>query len=283
MTIETEGGAQPGAEHEAAPAAALEAGEQHQEQPGAEQGGAEAGADGQAPEGAAAGGEKPDGERRTSAQERIDELTRKRRDAEREAEFWKTKALGKDKPAEPDPAPAERAQDAEPDPAEYAYGETDPAYVKALGAYAARQEFARLAKAQEQRSHEQAIAQTWDQRQQAFAKDKPDYYDQVDRADLPISPPMADAIRTSDTGPAVAYHLAQNPDEARRIAGLTPIAQIREIGRLEARLTAPPTAQPLKTISDAPPPAPQARGKGGHFKVDPSTDDFAAFEKAYPD
>ena len=92
---------------------------------------------------------------------------------------------------------------------------------------------------------------------------------------------MADAIRTSEVGAAVAYHLASNPEEARRIAGLNPLAAIREIGRLEARFDTKSSGPPPKQASDAPPPPPGVRGQGGRFAVAPDTDDFAAFEKQY--
>lgn len=219
-------------------------------------------------------GDKP--KPRRSAQERIDELTRDKREREREVEYWKAKAT------QSDPKPETRAEpedaDPEPDPADYRYGETDPGYTKELGKWSARQEFARLSQESEQRTQARTVEQSWNERQQAFAKDKADYYDQVNRQDLPITRPMADAIRTSDAGPAVAYHLATNPDEARRIAGLTPLAQIREIGRIEARLETPPRGQ-IKTASDAPPPPTQVRGQGGRFAISPDTSDFAAFEK----
>jgi len=222
-------------------------------------------------------GEQPKPKRQT-AEERIAEVTRARREAEREAAHWRRIAQ-EGKPAAQDP-PATVTADAEPDPADFTYGETDPGYIKALGSFTARQEFARLTREQEARTRVNTVESTWTERQQSFAKDKPDYQDKID-GDWACTKPMADAIKTSEDGPAVAYHLASNPAEARRIAALDPLAQIRAIGRIEASLTkADPTPQP-KTVSDAPPPHPQVRGSAGRFTVAPDTDDLNAFEKVF--
>lgn len=214
--------------------------------------------------------------KRRSAQERINEQTRARREAEREAAHWRRIAL---ESASPPAARQSAPQDAEPDPNDYYGGEADPAYIRELLAYATRHEVARLVEQREREAQARTVEQTWSERQQAFARDKPDYFEVLDR-EWVCTPPMADAIRTADDGAAVAYHLASNPAEARRIAALNPLAQVREIGRLEVRLSKT-TETSAKTVSDAPRPAPQIRGTGGKYKPGPDTDDFAAFERNY--
>lgn len=62
---------------------------------------------------------------------------------------------------------------------------------------------------------------------------------------------MAGAILESEIGPEIAYYLGSKPNEARRIAELSPFAQAKEIGRLEANLSANP---PAKKTSSAPTP-----------------------------
>ena len=229
-------------------------------------------------------GEAPEAARKPTAQERFDELTRRRRDAERDAEYWKAKALGQDPNQGRRPTP-QADDDPEPDPTDtekYRYGDTDPAFLRDIGAWSARQEFKRLAAQERQHRTASQIDADFATREAAFAKDKPDYHTLVDDDALPITPAMAQAIKTSESGPAVAYHLAKNPAEARRISGLHPLAQARELGIIEARLSgATAAAPPVKPASDAPEPPPQLRGQGGRFKTDPETEDFAAFEKAY--
>lgn len=90
----------------------------------------------------------------------------------------------------------------------------------------------------------------------------------------------------SEHGSDVLYHLAGNPAEASRIAGLTPTQRGVEFARLEARFShpsksdPPAEAKPATQIrgSNAPtPPASKARGAGtGKPKI--GNMDFAAFE-----
>jgi hypothetical protein len=230
---------------------------------------------GEDPAAAAEEGEGAPPKPKNSAQERIDELTRARREAERRAE-----RAERELHQARNPQPAPQAPQ-EPNPANYQYGEADAGFIRDLAAFSARQAFAAEAERHSAQTQAQAVEKTWNDRQVTYATSKPDYFDVIE-GEWACSVPMADAIRTSDDGPAVAYHLASHPEEARRIAGLNPLAQIREIGRLEAKLAQPVTpSPPLKIASDAPAPAPTVRGQGGRFKVAPDTTDFAAFEKAY--
>lgn len=65
---------------------------------------------------------------------------------------------------------------------------------------------------------------------------------------VPFTDPMVRFIEESDIAHKVAYHLASHVEEAARIANLSPVAQIRELDKLESKLKAPP-----KT-TNAPPP-----------------------------
>ena len=87
-------------------------------------------------------------------------------------------------------------------------------------------------------------------------------------------------LLASDIGPKLAEHLGDNPRELDRLSALPPHLQTYELAKVEARLSRP-AAPVAKTATEAPEPAPQARGVGGKFKVAPDTSDFAAFDKAY--
>lgn len=249
-------------------------------------------------EGAEQDGEddQPPPRKKPGFQERIDELTRARRDAERreherdrEARYWRDVAEGRIKPQNGHDRQQDAPADAAPDPMDYDLGETDPAYIKDVIAHEVKRGVDEAAKNMAQAASVQAEERAWEAKQDA-ARSKFADYDQkvIEGADSwPCSPQMAVAIRTSDAGGEIAYHLASNPDEARRIATLDPISQIRALGRLEGQLTAqseaPPSPKP-KTATDAPrPPENQARGAGGRFSVSPDTDDFGAFERAFGD
>lgn len=66
--------------------------------------------------------------------------------------------------------------------------------------------------------------------------------------ELPLTPAIAAAIIDSDASAKLMAHLAANPEDVERIAGLSPARQAAEIGKIESRLSAPPKA------SNAPPP-----------------------------
>ena len=111
------------------------------------------------------------------------------------------------------------------------------------------------------------------------------------------SPVVALGIRHSDVGTKIAYHLAKNPEESRRIAELSNFEQAREFGRLEGRflyeaeLKGKDTSkgdaqsqgnpQPRKSTAAPQPPKHKPRGLGGKFTVPPDTDDFTAFDRTY--
>jgi hypothetical protein len=60
-------------------------------------------------------------------------------------------------------------------------------------------------------------------------------------------------LQESELGPQIAYHLVENPEKAAAIMQLPFKEQLKEIGRIEARLEA--TKTPAKpAVSQAPPP-----------------------------
>lgn len=71
---------------------------------------------------------------------------------------------------------------------------------------------------------------------------------------MPVSEAMRDAVFAMDDGQEVLYHLADNPDEARKIFALpTAAQQALAMGRIETKLKAPPPApKPKPTAAPAP-------------------------------
>lgn len=157
------------------------------------------------------------------AHERIDELTRQRREAERQAEYWKAKVSEKTNIDDLD------------------YDDQIAARVTARQ----RQEMAESA------DHAvQSVSQQVYEARVAVVRDRyADFDAVVANPSLPISTDMAAVIMDSEHGPELAYHLGKNPGEAARIARLSPVAQAKELGRIEERLSAPKTGP-------KPPPAP---------------------------
>lgn len=105
----------------------------------------------------------------------------------------------------------------------------------------------------------------WETRQAEYAKQHKDYFEVINRP-WSCSQPMAEAIKESDEGPAIAEHLAKNPDLAARMSELGPIQAAREIGKIEARIVADRTKP--KDVSKAPPPPPKVEGAEPGLRVD---------------
>jgi hypothetical protein len=231
---------------------------------------------------AAASTDEPAERPRPTAKDRINELTRDKHEAKREAdaakaeaEYWRQEALRQQKAEAPKPPPKE---DAEPDPANYTYGETDAAFIRDAAKYEARLEVRREMAQERERDQFQSNIRTFEQRvSQQYPDGEPAGISALRRApNLPQ--PIAEIILTSEHGPKLADHLGSHPAEFNRLSALAPHTQAYELAKLEMRLTAKP--QP-KTLTNAPDPTPTVRGAGGQFKAAPDTSDFAAFEKQY--
>lgn len=214
---------------------------------------------------------------RKSAQDRIDELTAARRQAERDAEYWREQAMRHAPKAEPAPQPQ---GDGRPDPDKFEGGVYDPAYVEALTDWKADQAVTQRLAQRETQTQARTALQTFDQKvRELYPDGEPAGITALRRA--PVLPQtIFDLITGSDVGPKIADHLGSNQGEFQRISALPPHMQGAEIARLEQRLATPPAPIP-KTATDAPEPAPTLRGTGGRFKVAADTSDFSAFERQY--
>lgn len=213
-----------------------------------------------------------------TAQERIDELTAARRQAERDAEYWREQAMRP--PTQPAPQTPQAQTDGRPDPTAYAEGIYDPQYVEDLAGWKADQAVEKRLTEREARTRVETALETFGRRvAEQYPDGEPAGITALRRApSLPET--MFDLITASEIGPKLADHLGSNMREFERISALPPHHQGRELARIEASLAAPaPT--PAKTATDAPAPTPQVRGSGGRFTVAPDTSDFAAFEKQY--
>lgn len=211
------------------------------------------------------GEETPETEKptKTFSQEELDEQIGKR--LARERRKWEREQ------AKQQPAPVQQVQaDSAPTKPDISKFATVEEYDKAMEEFAEKKvayKEAQRAKEQQEasiRREREEIISTHDERQDA-ARDKYADYDQVvSNPRLPITDFMADAILVSDIGPEIAYHLGKNAKEADRIARLPPIAQAKEIGKLEAKLLADPPQKP----SSAPKPIKPVTRASGNNAVD---------------
>jgi hypothetical protein len=206
-------------------------------------------------------------------QRRIDELTRNWREAERRNDELLSILKGNKVEQEPQaPTSTPTLEQFGYDEAKYTAAITD--YVRNLTRAEAKAVMEQERKAIEQ----QTRTQTFKQREAEFAASVEDYADKVYDPSLPLSATVVELIAESDIGPKVAYHLAEHPDIARSLYGMTPTQAAREFGKLEARLTAP--AVPRKAVSTAPPPPPKIQATEAEpAEKDPSKMTDAEFAK----
>jgi hypothetical protein len=161
-------------------------------------------------------------------------------------------------------------------------------YIEALTDWKLETREAERAKA-ELKSRNEAVAkaslEAWQAKAEAVKAEHPDYDSAIADAAIPITPAMHEAIFGSDLGPQLAYHLAKNPEECKRLAALTPVAAVRALGRLEASLAAdtavPQTQKPApKTAAPLPKP-PAVLGGSAAPSVDLDKCSMAVFKREF--
>jgi len=186
-------------------------------------------------------------------QARIDKKTWEAHEAQRQSDYWRERAeraeQAANKPVEPI-APQKK-------PTLESVGYDEAKYDDAMVEYLSAQALARVDKHLNEREQQQQAVkrqETFQTRQAEFAATVDDYDAVVYNPRNAISPSMADNIAESDIGPQLAYYLGKNPEVARQIAALPARAASRELGKIEAKLTAPKAAP---AVTKAPPPPPK--------------------------
>jgi hypothetical protein len=197
-----------------------------------------------------------------SAQERIDELTRKRRDAERDAEYWKAKALQKE------PVPEAPVATSIPKRPTLDQFENTEQYEDALFEWRDKKRDIETRSAKQAEEFNRDL-RTFNENARKLREEHEDFDDVIEQ---PVfSPDMRKALLKSENGPVVAYHLGrpENRDLAERILALPVESQLYEIGKLESKLL---LAQSTKKVTSAPPPIKPVGMGGGGEEQEPTGD-----------
>jgi hypothetical protein len=207
--------------------------------------------------------EKPKGN--PKLERRFSEITKQREEARKEAQQEREARQNLEQrlaALERQPAPQAQTADQEPQPSQF----NDAfEYAKALAEYTADKRIGEMrkqdAEAKEAQERQKVIDQ-WANKVQAAKASMPDFDDIVASSDVVVNDDIRDAILESDVGPQILYHLAENEDVAKKIAGLSAKQALREIGKLEARFEAKETAPETKPVvrSKAPQPIQPLRG-----------------------
>lgn len=186
----------------------------------------------------------------------------KRVEAENVAAFYRQQAEA----LQPKPAGTELDY---PDQASFIVAKMKEATVQA------QQDAARQSAQQAESMALAARERAYQSRVEEFKDRAPDYEQVAQNPNLMITPLMADAIKESESGAAVAYYLGKNPAEAARIAQMSPVGQATAIGRLEERVT-----MPQKRTTSAPPPPKTISGTPSPSAPNFEDMDYEAYKKA---
>ena len=171
------------------------------------------------------------------------------------------------KPTAPEPPPPPVEPAGKPHLRDYP---TLEAYQEALTDWKIDQrEAQRKAEAAQAEAQAQArkIQTAWDTAQDTARNAYSDYDDVIQSVRVPEGPgvpAMRQALLEDDHGGEALYYLATHPDDLKRIAQLSPVSAVKEIGRLTVQFTKSSAAgNPKPAISNAPrPPAPLSRPAG---------------------
>lgn len=238
-----DGGQQPGTEAASTTAASPEEGEQQEQQRA---------------------------QHRNKVQDRINELTFKRNQAEREAAHWKLIAESRQAPAAPKASEFDTDED-------YQSALLDHR-VRAGVNHGLAESAQDMAKKFSQESAA-AVAETYNQRVIEAVQRMPDFAEVVGKSSVDISPALQGALMDSEMGPDLVYHLAKNPSEAQRLSDMSETQMYREIGRMEAAMGAKPApAAPAARTTSAPPPIKPGSAGAAAANTDPSKMDQKAYE-----
>lgn len=197
---------------------------------------------------------------------RINELTREKYEAKREAEYWRARAEEVARQQVQQPQQTQQ-QEGPPDISQFStfeeYQRATARYETRLAIQEERQREANARARFEAESKAQRDRTTWSSKE-SEARDKIVDYDEtistiLDDPQIMHHVGIGEALVASDMGPEVLYYLGKNPTEARQIAQFSPAAAAKAIGRIEARIEAQQKQQ-----SKAPPPP---RTVGGSSKA----------------
>lgn len=222
----------------------------------------------------------PQAQKKAKLQGRFSELTEQRRAAEQRADREADRAAAAERERDELKAKLEPAKTEEEAPRPKVEDYADAfKYAADLAEWTAKKAVkddrkerdAADAKAKTDAENEK-VQKAWKTRLAETKKETPDWEDVVASSELEVSNPVRDALIESEHGPKIVYLLASEPELVEKLKGLGILAQLREIGRLEARFDKPAAKDEPEPRRRTPPPEPIAPVKGGKAADNPITD-----------
>lgn len=214
-------------------------------------------------------GDKP--KKKSGFKRRIDKLSARVAERERELEYWKAEALKQKQATEPAKeqvnAPAPQGK---PNPDNY---DSHAEYVEALTDWKVEQKY--LAQKQEEEKNramteQQKAYHAHVERVKSFSEKVEDFDEVIASVDdIPVSVPIQNLIVSSQNGPELMYELAKNKEEFARICKLPILEAVFEIGAIKAKIASKNSEEKntTKKITAAPAPVvPVGKGKASIVK-----------------
>lgn len=242
---------------------------------------------------------KPPKKNRTF-QDRINELTAERREAERalkelqdqlaKKETETANAATSSAPSSAAPNPDEKNSDGSD---KYPLGEFDPAYIRDMARHTINEEWAEKKKqdaAEQARVQEQeardALHSSWLEKLNPVAEQHSDFLDKTleleatfEGLDAQYSDYLVQTIKSLDHGPEVLYYFANNLDEASKFVAMGPLNATLALGEINAMFKGRTRSDPK--ISAAPPPPQVNKGVSARRPVAGDTEDLEAFSDVF--
>lgn len=149
-------------------------------------------------------------------------------------------------------------------------------YSQALEAWAEQNALFKREREETQRREietRQKVVTTWHAKQEEARAQILDYDEVIAASSITVSDQVRDAIVESDVGPKLLHYLATNPEVGEKLAGMSVISSLREIGKIEARLSEGTPVITTKLggikaeLSKAPPPPRPLKGANAPVQV----------------
>lgn len=237
--------------------------------------------------------EKPEDKHESAIDKRFRKLASQRDEARNRAEKAERELAAKSTPPGPAAQPVAEAQPATattkpapPDPSKWTgtWEELEAAkldYVEKLTDWKAG-ERERKAATERQQAEARTLHTTWEAKSKAFGEDNPDFEDAIANiGPLVTRAGVADLIKESDVGPEMVLYLHTHPSEVTRMGACkTQAALARELGKLEAQLSAPVSKDTPAPAAKKPlPKPPTSVGAGQPATVDLDKCDMRSFKR----
>lgn len=182
---------------------------------------------------------------KSSVQERINELTREKKELEEFAESeYEARQQAQRRIAELESQVGSVkptvSEDLRPDRSKYKAEEADK-YENELLAWNRRTAIREFQDQENRRRADEALKERTE-RARAEIEDFDAVIQSASRRQNDVPPHVVAAIVESDVGPHLAYHLAKNPTEAQRIFALTPARALLALGKIESSISVTPKA-----------------------------------------